>query len=548
MPEKIDKVLVTNVSALKKKYKAAGWSAIKKGIRELVKADKARGLTTQLVALDDPVAMQKLAATAVVQTTDPQQNKLAIDGVYRALQPDYLVILGSPDVVPHQDLINPLPHVTRDEDPDPIVFSDLPYSSDKPYSQNVRDFVGPTRVVGRLPDFAGSTDPALLIALLGIAARHQSRPRSDYESCFGLSAKVWKASTALSVKNLFGPKAGVKLSPPNGPQWSDELLKRRSHFINCHGMKAISQFYGQQGKTNYPVAHETAAIEGRITEGTIVAAECCYGAELYAPGPPPFGPRPSICQTYLAGGAYGFFGSTTVAYGPADGNGQADLICQYFWRQIMQGASQGRAALESRHEFVKVSGTLDPTELKTLAQFIMLGDPSIQPVMAATVAGPKIVIKPVKGKSRASLAGILPQREAATSVADNRAQRRQKLVQVGTEMQRTTSAVIPESVTPSSKIQETLRQAMSEIGVTSSSFATFGVSSPSVPRPSGGRRGGTGAAMTASVSSVSAIHVAMGRVKYSEPDDETRPQQRQYAVVIAREIAGSLHVKKIVSR
>jgi len=31
-----------------------------------------------------------------------------------------------------------------------------------------------------------------------------------------------------------------------------------------------------------------------------------------------------ICSTYLADGAYGCCGSTTIAYGPSEGNGQAD--------------------------------------------------------------------------------------------------------------------------------------------------------------------------------------------------------------------------------
>ena len=38
---------------------------------------------------------------------------------------------------------------------------------------------------------------------------------------------------------------------------------------------------------------------------------------------------PGIGVTYLTEGAYGVFGSTTIAYGPSEGNGQADYICQY---------------------------------------------------------------------------------------------------------------------------------------------------------------------------------------------------------------------------
>ena len=33
----------------------------------------------------------------------------------------------------------------------------------------------------------------------------------------------------------------------------------------------------------YPVAHDAAYIQGKIKSGTVAAAECCYGAELYDP-------------------------------------------------------------------------------------------------------------------------------------------------------------------------------------------------------------------------------------------------------------------------
>ncbi len=59
-----------------------------------------------------------------------------------------------------------------------------------------------------------------------------------------------------------------------------------------------------------------------------------------------------------------------------------DLICQYFVRAVRDGASLGRAALEARHRFASQLSHLDPSDLKTLIQFYLLGDPSIQPVEA----------------------------------------------------------------------------------------------------------------------------------------------------------------------
>ncbi len=76
-------------------------------------------------------------------------------------------------------------------------------------------------------------------------------------------------------------------------------------------------------------------------------------------------------------------GSSTIAYGPADSNALADLLTQYFIKSILNGASTGRAFLEARQQFLSVSGPqLDPYELKTLAQFYLLGDPSLQPALS----------------------------------------------------------------------------------------------------------------------------------------------------------------------
>src|SRR5262249_55043922 len=103
-----DKVLVTNQETLKRKYGPAFNAAIKPAITALIAADKARGVNTLLVALDSAATMAKYKGKAVSKATDPKQNKAAIDAVWKALTPAYLCILGAVDVVPHQDLVNPI--------------------------------------------------------------------------------------------------------------------------------------------------------------------------------------------------------------------------------------------------------------------------------------------------------------------------------------------------------------------------------------------------------------------------------------------------------
>ena len=146
-----DKTIVTNVKALIKKYGRQGFEAMHQRIEALIAADKARGLTTILVALDDKEQMKEFSTPPVTRGSDPAQNKRAMDAVYRALAPDYLVILGSKDIIPHQDLENPI-YDPKSEDLDKCAYGDLPYACEAPYSRKPHDFLGPTRVVGRIPD------------------------------------------------------------------------------------------------------------------------------------------------------------------------------------------------------------------------------------------------------------------------------------------------------------------------------------------------------------------------------------------------------------
>ena len=380
--EKIDKVIVTHGAALRRKHGAAGLRRIEKALARLARADAARGLRTKVVFLDRAGDMKDIGAP-VKRANDRRRTKRAIDDVFRAFGPDYLMILGAPDVVPHLRLRNP---ISAADDPDRYVESDLPYACDAPYHTAIRKFLGPTRVVGRLPDVAEKGDTAYLTRLLSAASGWRSRARSDYEGFFVLSAESWKHSTRTSARKLSGTQRGVCLSPDEGPFWTKTDLRGRSHFINCHGDTARPEFYGENEDDEYdqPIAHLSTQLPRRIRPGTVVAAECCYGAELYAPvKKDPMG----ICSIYLAENSWAFFGSTTISYGPSEGNNFADLICVKFLQSILKGASVGRAALLARQHYVGIGGYMEMVDLKTLAQFTLLGDPSIHPVRAA--AAPK---------------------------------------------------------------------------------------------------------------------------------------------------------------
>ncbi len=373
----MDKLVVTHRGALLHKYGAKGVQRIDAALQVLVAADQRRGISTQVISLDQAADMAPYGGPIPV-TADAAAVKKAVDRIAKGVSPHYWLLLGGPDILPLVPLRNPA-YSAQDGDTDKTVPSDLPYACEAGYSTDPNRFLGPTRVVGRLPDLAGARQPDLLTRLIRASARNKPRPRSDYDQSFGITAQAWQASTALSMNNVFGPTHQLHPVPTEGPAWSATQLRPRMHFINCHGADTSPQYFGQPpGKEEFPVAHEAKRLRNKVTAGTVIAAECCYGAQLYDPADA--GGQAGIALGYLADGAAAFFGSTTIAYGPSEGNASADLICQFFLLQVLAGSSTGRAVLEARQQFAGARTHLDPYDLKTLMQFYLLGDPSVHPV------------------------------------------------------------------------------------------------------------------------------------------------------------------------
>ncbi|MHB8069663.1 MAG: hypothetical protein ACYDIC_17355 [Desulfobaccales bacterium] len=458
---KIDKVIVTNFSALNEKYGNTGSQTIQTAVQNLIASDQGRGLVTGLYRLDDRDTMRQYNAAPVTIPTDPKQNKDAVDAIYKALAPDYILILGSIDIIPHQDLQNPM---FSGYDEDKFAFGDLPYACESAYSQNPKDFFGPTRVVGRLPDITGAKDPKYLIDLLKISATYQEKAAGQYHPYFGISAGVWEDSTESSISIIFGNSKELKLIPPKGPSWSPSMLNRFAHFINCHGALADSHFYGQpaSGAQRYPIALDAANLEQNISEGTVVAAECCYGAQLFDPAENDG--QSGICNTYLGNKAYGFFGSTTIAYGPADSNDQADLICRYFLQSLLQGASLGRATLEARQKFIHTASMYDPSNIKTIAQFNLYADPAVTPVK------PKLA--PTKGL------GLL----APMALRLERVERRRDFFSRGLALAKSQPSLSKEVSKPKEVLADALNKAATDFGLRPKEILTFKVKAAPVSK------------------------------------------------------------------
>ncbi|MFN0031581.1 MAG: C25 family cysteine peptidase [Flavobacteriales bacterium] len=378
-----DKLILSNKSALTAKY-GKQLTEVERAVKEMIAADKKRGIVSKFIYLDGATALKKMKVPAVKSANSATQVKATIDALSKKYTPDYLLLIGSVDVIPHCELKNLIP-----DDDDEIVPSDLPYACEKKYSTKISDFLSPTRVIGRLPDITGGSDAKYLAGLIRNAIKAQTKNLNEYKSVFALSAKVWKGSTTQSLINIVGDAKTMKLIPPKGKHTRAQL-QRKTHFINCHGAQVDSKFYGQQGES-YPQALHARELDGNISFGCVVAAECCYGAELF--DPEYTDGDLNVSNTYMREGALGFLGSTTVAYGPAEGQGEADLLTQYFIRNVHKGFSLGRSLLDARLRYVeKALPRIEPTELKTIAQFILLGDPSVhlvKPSVATEAAASK---------------------------------------------------------------------------------------------------------------------------------------------------------------
>jgi len=519
----VDKVIVTNGLAMQAKYGVKYASKIKPAIDALIAADKTRGMITRLVLLDSATDMHKLSSPPVTNSASPKQNKQAIDGVYDALAPAYLCILGSVDIVPHQELVNPIA-----SDGDPLAPSDLPYACGASYSKQIDHFLQPTRVVGRLPDITGEPGPGYLVGLLKTAAVAQSLPVSAFAQYLGISAKVWKASTKQSLQNTFGNTTDEKIVPPDAPPWPK--IGRRSHFINCHGASADPQFYGQQGNS-FPVAHAAAQLAG-LSASTVASVECCYGAELYDPALADG--QAGICNTYLAAGAHGYFGSSTIAYGPASGNGQADLICQFFLKHVLTGASTGEATLRARLDFIQLLSVAEPTDLKTLAQFNLMGDPSLHPVQTAVHAGDAVVSAGSAASTGTTKASA--HADSASLRAASRPQRRAHLAALGHLIGSAVASVDSENRRASTgNIKSLLESELRKQGAAKLEVCSFGVKPPTAFARGRGKA-------KAAATSMGRVEVAVGELP------QRNAPFRRLLVVVARQVGNATIIRHLYSR
>ncbi|MDO0828639.1 hypothetical protein VDP73_02110 [Xanthomonas campestris pv. campestris] len=368
------------------KYKLSGYSKITAALASLVVNDGANGIKTKIVLVDSLVPKGGVAA---IKARNAGKFKSAVDRIYtREGAPEYLILLGGPDVIPHIPLRSPwgkMPPFGEEG----VIESDLPYASDKAHTLDPSKFQNASRMVGRIPDVPGDTDPSYLVDRINEVV---AAPTIDAVQNFCLSADIWKGASNEVAKRLFGAGAIVHCSPVLGPVWRSKTLKKPIHYINCHGDTRKDTFYGEKAGIHGPLPHaiNAGALVNNVMQGTVVVAECCYGAELFEPSLPhePLG----MALSYLAQGATTFLGSSTVSYGGLEAVDLAcaDEMCLFFLEGILKGDSCGAALVYARRRLLEGQVVLDNYQIKTLAQFMLLGDPARHPVKLASKQAPRV--------------------------------------------------------------------------------------------------------------------------------------------------------------
>lgn len=385
-------MLLANRSALVRRFGMSASKQIDQSIRQLCQVLRQQGMTVCAGYIDDPVDLvigdirvHQPVATDAMAIRD-MVRVFAERVQSRGLEVATLLLIGGDDCIPFHRLHNPIP------DDEKNLLSDNPYACDD------SGYLIPQRIVARIPT-GDDNDPRLLLTMLNTmtsyhaSARHEGRLGFDLGAWLrirnadgddlarGVAAEVWQAPSHEILRNLHAD-ANLLTSPPlDHMQLTKRMLSGREVlYINLHGASGMPHFYGQAenswgAATALPIAITPEHMSGATVAGTILLSEACYGAELLGRTS-----ENSIPLRALANGALAFVGSTVNAYGSAQtpllG---ADLLFERLTHHMAHGLPVGLALHFARLEFAQTmyerQGFLDDVDMKTLIEFILLGDP-----------------------------------------------------------------------------------------------------------------------------------------------------------------------------
>jgi len=398
-------VIFTNRSGLESQYGPQTTAVLDEEMRKLAETIRRRpnwGATVYYG--DDPTCTAKYGLKPA-PANDPWKLKLSIADLDAALAKKgemigALLIVGGPQIVPFHRLPNPT------DDSDAEIFSDNPYTT------RDENYFVPEWPTGRLPGTNTPDAGLLLTSLRKITAYHTRHTRpvpwwrrnrflrqtvktmksafgqahSAYrmKPSFGYTAAVWKQSS-VAVYRAIGEPQSMLISPPSitGSVLKSGLMPAQLTYFNLHGLPDSADWYGQKDPSDgsegpdYPVALSPKDILNHGQAPRLVFSEACYGAYIENKNE-----EQSLALKFLSSGTLAVVGSTCISYGSVTTPLiAADLLGQYFWKQLRDGQTVGEAFLQAKvslvQEMNRRQGYLDGEDQKTLISFVLYGDPLV---------------------------------------------------------------------------------------------------------------------------------------------------------------------------
>ncbi len=291
----------------------------------------------------------------------------------------YLLILGGYSVVPPVYWDNPA------GDSDEKVASDLCYAvlDETPPQKGVAYDFDNALCVGRIPEEAFTWETfgqyleyrSLLPGKFPSRQEYPADEKDSYDAAkgvikYGISALQWE-NPSTGILSGTSKNSRLNLSPLVNLDVIEQTLHPHTTLLyaNLHGSNETKYWYGQDGGS-YPQAVSPESLN-TLEEYHFIAVEACYGA--YFDGKTP---ESSILLKALSKKCVAFFGSSTIAYGAVgtDNKSCADVIVDEYLKKLDSGKTCGQSVNEARKALC--SKELNDTELKTLMQFNLYGDPA----------------------------------------------------------------------------------------------------------------------------------------------------------------------------
>ncbi len=288
----------------------------------------------------------------------------AMNRICNISKPKYVFILGNENVINVSEWKN------ESGDSDDTVTSDLSYQTlnlTSPWNGHNYVFADVLRV-GRLPSYEGESFEKFTSYFETV--KNCGSSFSNLKA-YGLSAKVWKNESDYEYKSI---ATSVTDSAPNV---SNDTVESRIDkdtnllFFNLHGSNQTKYWYGQEADS-YPEAFEPRNID-TICKPFFLGVEACYGARYIGN----LTEQDSIVIKAMQSGCVAMLGSSKIAYGTSNPPGScADFVIGEFLKQIKNEVSAGDAHVFGIKRLVQESYDFDDSEIKTVAEFSLYGDPA----------------------------------------------------------------------------------------------------------------------------------------------------------------------------